>query len=426
MTTTTENTTKPNRIYRIFRKMKKIIGMIILSIAISSAAYAADDSPVDKIESTEEPIILETQLNITEPAEGSVQENVIQEEVKENEEPTLRERLKEVYHLEIEDTNAIHPLFKDVTTMKFKEGPLESFHPWVAVQSHGEYNMPEGSDNDLLYRVGLININLDGVLKGGKEDFRIMLDPTPQTARPFMQQFLQDAYIATNRIPHHRVILGNTRPAVGIEGAQSPYTLPFINRSQISRTFANVRKFGLRVQGNYDFVDYDLAALSSDTFFSSFFPGVEFDGWVNFKPLAKTNGKYGKLVTGGGIAAGKRHTDFFVAGAYAGYEYKKFSTCFEWSHADGYNGGGGLSTKQASGFYATIAYKITPKLQVLFRYDQLDTDTDIAYNKKREYTTGINYFIKGQAVRLMLNYIFCQNDSQPNSHRILLGTQFLI
>ena len=94
--------------------MKKIIGMIILSIAISSAAYAADDSPVDKIESTEEPIILETQLNITEPAEGSVQENVIQEEVKENEEPTLRERLKEVYHLEIEDTNAIHPLFKDV------------------------------------------------------------------------------------------------------------------------------------------------------------------------------------------------------------------------------------------------------------------------------------------------------------------------
>lgn len=100
--------------------------------------------------------------------------------------------------------------------MKFKEGPLESFHPWVAVQSHGEYNMPEGSDNDLLYRVGLININLDGVLKGGKEDFRIMLDPTPQTARPFMQQFLQDAYIATNRIPHHRVILGNTRPAVGI------------------------------------------------------------------------------------------------------------------------------------------------------------------------------------------------------------------
>ena len=116
--------------------------------------------------------------------------------------------------------------------------------------------------------IGVINVNLDGVLKSGEEDFRIMLNPTPQSQRPFMQNFIQDAYIATNRIPHHRIILGNTRPAVGYEGSQSPYTLPFINRSQISRNFGTVRKFGLRVVGNYDFIDYDLGALSSDTFFS--------------------------------------------------------------------------------------------------------------------------------------------------------------
>ena len=57
--------------------------------------------------------------------------------------------------------------------------------------------------------------------------------------------------------------------------------------------------------GNYDFVDYDLGGFSSGTYFSDFFPGAEFDGWVNIKPLAKTKGKYGILKIGGGIATGK-------------------------------------------------------------------------------------------------------------------------
>ncbi len=402
--------------------MKKILGIILL-VAISATTCFADELAVEKLEELEQPIILETEINLNKPKEAVIEKNILQENFRE---PTLKERLKEAYNVEFENTNTAKPLFKEITTKKFKNGPLESFHPWVAIQTRGEYNIPEGSDNDFLYRVGLINVNLDGVFKGGKEDFRIMLDPTPQSARPFMQSFIQDAYIASNRIPNHRVIFGNTRPKVGMEGGQSPYTLPFMNRSQISRTFGTVRKFGLRVVGNYDFVDYDLGALSSDTYFSSFFPGVEFNGWVNFKPLAKTNGKYGKLVTGGGIAAGKRHTDFFVAGAYVGYEYKRFSTSFEWAHADGYNGATGLSTNQAEGFYATVAYKVTPKVQLLVRYDQLDPNNNISNNKRREYTAGVNYFIKGQAVRLILNYIFCQNQALANSHRILLGTQFLL
>lgn len=401
--------------------MKKFFGILFLLTIISSAVYAADDVLVE-----EEPeIILETGIKTNSDAEGKIEENISNDK-NSFQEKTLAERLKEVYNLEIERTDVPYALFTEVTTKKFEKGPLESFHPWVAVQSHARMDLPENSDNDFLYRVGLININLDGTFKGGKEEFRLMLDPTPQSQRPFMQNFFQDAYVSTSRIPHHKIFIGNTRPAVGVEGAQSPYTLPFINRSQISRTFGTVRKFGVRVVGNYDFVDYDLGALSSGTYFSSFLPGTEFNGWVNFKPLAKTKGKYGKLVTGGGIVAGKRHSDFFVAGAYAGYEYKKFSTCFEWAQADGYNGAGGFSTNKASGFYTTLAYKITPKLQILARYDELDPNRDIANNKKREYTAGLNYFIKGQAVKMILNYVFCQNNNQPNSHRILLGTQVLL
>ena len=404
--------------------MKKIILILVLFFLVPCCVFAQEgEEIIENVEDSEEEIFLETQLNLFEQSEEKDTPE-IKGEIKE--EQTLAERLKEVYNLEIERTDVAVPLFNELTTMHFENGPLKSFHPWVAVQTHGRYDFNEGQDNDFFYKIGLININLDGVLKSGKEDFRIMLNPTPQNQRPFMQNFILDAYIATNRIPHHRIIFGNTRPAIGMEGAQSPYTLPFINRSQISRNFGTVRKFGLRAVGNYDFVDYDLGILSSDTYFSSFFPGMEFDGWVNFKPLAKTDGKYGKLVAGGGISTGKRDSDFFVTGAFVGYEYKRFSTRFEWAHADGSNGATGFTTNKANGFYSTIAYKITKKLQVLFRYDEFNPNTDIAHNKKREYTTGINYFIKGQAARLILNYIFCQNDIGPDSHRILVGTQFLI
>ena len=37
-----------------------------------------------------------------------------------------------------------------------------------------------------------------------------------------------------------------------------------------------------------------------------------------------------------------------------------------------------------------------------------------------------NYFIKGQALKLMLNYVFCQNDLFEDSHRIILGTQVIL
>ena len=81
--------------------------------------------------------------------------------------------------------------------------------------------------------------------------------------------------------------------------------------------------------------------------------------------------------------------------------------------------------KHASGFYSTLAYRITPKLQALFRYDQFDPNKDIANNNRKEYVAGINYFIKGQALKLMMNYVFCQNDAAKDSHRLMLGTQIL-
>lgn len=80
----------------------------------------------------------------------------------------------------------------------------------------------------------------------------------------------------------------------------------------------------------------------------------------------------------------------------------------------------------AEGFYTTAGYKITPRIQVLARYDQYTPDKDFSDDIRREYSAGVNYFIKGQALKLMLNYVFCQNDLFEDSHRVILGTQLML
>ena len=333
----------------------------------------------------------------------------------------------DLYNLKIENTDSPSCLFKEQLTKNFENGPIDSLHTWGVIQSNFDTTIPEDSDTDTKFNVGLINVIFDAKMKGGKDNFRLMLDPTHQHTRPFMQQLVQDAYYETTRIPHHKILIGNSRPGVGYEGAQSPYTLPFVNRSQISRNLANVRKVGVRVRGDYSLVDYDFGGYSSDTFFSEFMPGVEIDGWVNIKPLGKTDGKYGKLVTGGGIVAGTRNSvDYFVGGAYIGYEYKKFWTRMEYATSDGSNGGSGLTDKRRQGWYVTVGYHITKKLEILARYDEFDPDKAIGNNNQREYTAGINYYLKGQAMKLILNYIYCQNEAKPDSHRILIGTQIAL
>lgn len=339
----------------------------------------------------------------------------------------ISQTAKNIYNLQIENTSSPSALLEEPLTKHFESGPLESLHTWGVVQGNFDTTMTEGKNGYTKYNPALVNVLFDGKFRGGKENFRLMLDPSHQHNRPFFQQFVQDAYIETHRIPHHTVLFGNSRTGTGYEGAQSPYTLPFINRSQISRNLANIRKVGLRVKGDYSLVEYDFGGYSSDTFFTEFMPGVEFDGWINLKPLGKTDGRYGKLTTGGGIVSGTRNsTDYFVGGAYVGYEYKKFWTRMEYAVSDGSNGGSGLTTKRAEGWYLTLGYHLTKKLEVLARYDEFDPDRTVADNNQREYTAGVNYYIKGQALKLILNYIFCQNDAKADSHRILAGFQLAL
>lgn len=341
---------------------------------------------------------------------------------------SMAETARHVYNLEIERTDVPSQLLKDQLTWHFEKGALESLHIWSAYQMNFNTTIPERGDTDSKFDVGLINVLIDGKFKGGKENFRIMLDPTHRSSHiPFMEPFFQDLYIESHRLAHTSILVGNSRPGVGIEGAQSPYTLAFINRSQISRNLANMRKFGLRVRGDYSLMDYDVGIYSSSTNFTAFFPGHELDAWVNIKPLGKTDGRWGKLVTGAGIQSGSKHNvSYNMTSAYAGYDYKRFWTKFEYAYANGSNGGSGLTRNRAQGLFVTVGYHLTKKLEILARYDQFDPNRYKGNNMQREYTLGTNYYLKGQALKLIFNYIYCQNDNRVDSHRLMMGTQIVL
>lgn len=338
---------------------------------------------------------------------------------------TLREKIAEIRAKESKDISKSFYLFEEILTKKFEKSPVKTMHLLAQYRAHADMDFyPD--DNDFTYGFNNIDAGINGKFRDNKTYYELRLRFNPQHDYNFFQYLPSNVYIANTSIPNHTVIVGNTRVATGYEAAKSSTVIPFVARSQISRNFGNIRKLGVRIKGKYDLVEYDLGGYSSDTYFRKFFPGAEFAGWVSLKPLGKTNGKYGRLKLGTGLTAGQNDISYTVLGAYASYEYKNLYANFEWGKADGYNGAKGISSNKAEGLYTTLGYRITPKLQIIGRYDQYRPNLDISDNMQKEYTAGINYFVKGQAVKLMLNYVYCNNEAKDDSHRIILGTQLLL
>lgn len=343
-----------------------------------------------------------------------------------NSEPKIDENtlLGKIIKRDIVRTDVPSYLLKPELTFRPQKGIIAKVQYYAAFQ--GDFTSSfTNSDYDSSYDIGFLQFGAIGKFRGSKNDFKILFNPKPANGRTYMQNFIADAYIINSSIPHHKVVVGYSRNQIGKEGGSSSYILPFVTRSQIARNFGSTRALGVRLIGDYSLISYNLAFNSSDRYFHTPFAGPEFTGWVDFKPLGKTDGRYGNLVFGGGLNAGHNRTNYTVGSFYIGYKYKRLWTNFEYGIADGYNGTR-VSTNRAQGFNYTIGYKVHPRLQLIARYDQFDPNRDVAHDTRREYTAGINYFIKGQAVRLILNYVFCNNQNSADSHRIIVGTQLLL
>lgn len=325
-------------------------------------------------------------------------------------------------------------LLEDTMKMTFTKGPIEYIAPWVDYNGAWSGNWSGETYKNSLYNINFQDVGINGKFRtkddpasGKKTVFRLMFNTGKEiVGNTYLQSMPADIYVMRYWTKDDQVLAGYARAAVGIEGGESPFTIPFFARSQISRTYGNVRTLGIKAQGNHKWYDYSAGLFSSGRFFKDFFPGPEFVGLFSVKPLAGTNGKYGKLTMGGSLNAGNAEGSYCVEGAHLIYEYKRLKASFEFANADGSNGSVGYTPNASYGYYGTLAYRLTPRTQLLVRYDQFDPNKNLANDMRTEYTAGINYFVKGQALKLMLNFVYYTVENGTYGSRIMAGTQIIL
>jgi len=325
-------------------------------------------------------------------------------------------------------------LLEDTMKMTFEKGPIESLAPWIDYSGAFTSSYAGSTYTNETYGVNFNDVGINGKFRtkddpasGKKTVFRLMYNVGKEIpGNTYLQSFMADNYIMRYWSKDDQVMLGYARASVGIEGGESPFTIPFFGRSQISRTYGNVRTLGVKAQGNHKLYDYSAGFFSSGRFFKDFFPGPEFTGLVSIKPLGLTDGRYGKLTMGGSLNAGNAEGSYCVGGAHLIYDYKRLKASFEYAVADGSNGSTGYTKNQSEGYYGTLAYRVTPRIQALIRYDKFDPNKNIGNDMRTEYTAGINYFVKGQALKLMFNMVYYTLENGTFGTRLMAGTQFII
>jgi len=333
--------------------------------------------------------------------------------------------LGKVYHSSIVRTDVPSFLYKDDLTFKFDKGPVNKIQVYGAYR--GSINSIFSHDYSTEYDNLTTQVGMYGSFRHPDFKFKLAANPIPKDGINYLDRFVSDAYIVNTSIPNHQIVAGYSRVQTGVEGGMSTYILPFVARSQIARNFGSARSLAVKAIGNYQYIDYNLSFGSSGRYITSGMPGAEFNGWVNLKPLGKKKSKkFGKITIGGGFNGGHNRINYSVGSVYLGYHHKKLWTNFEAAIADGYSGSNGISENKACGFAATAGWKFNPHLQLIGRIDQFDPNRRKSNDLKQEYTIGLNWFIKGQALKLILNYVFCNNQNTKDSHKIILATQILL
>ena len=334
--------------------------------------------------------------------------------------------LHEALHGEVEAIST-KGLWADKMKINLEKGPIESISPWMDYSGNMSGTWNGGDYKNTLYNTYFADFGAHVKMRDGKTAFKFMFSPVKGNPdNNYMRTFFADNFVTRKVGKNNTILVGNTWLPIGFEGNESPLVWQFMNRSQTSMKYTSVRALGAKVMGNYKWADYQTGIYSSGRGFTDFFPGPEFAGWVSFKPLAATNGKYGKLQVGTGFNAGNAQSSYAVLTGAVKYDYKRFQAVTEFGTANGSNGATGFTTNKSQGINGTLSYRVTPKLQTLIRYDQFDPNTQKDNDIRTEYTAGINYFVKGQALRFMLNYTMYTVQNGLFGNRILVGTQIVL
>lgn len=232
---------------------------------------------------------------------------------------------------------------------------------------------------------------------------------------------LGDAYVSTDILKNHIVYFGQKRKPIGVEGAQSSYTLETINRSQISRTFGDKRDTGVTITSERGLIDYYGGIYNGNTINSTDNNAtLEYVATVAINPLYKTP-QYGELKIGGTYDHARTTFSSNLFGVFGKYKYKKFTLLAEYAKKDRYNN----TDTPAEGWFIHGAYNFNDKWQLITRFDKFDGNLHPGRQYQNEYTFGVNRYFNSYKLKTMCNYIYIQNPNNIDSNRIMLLTQYM-
>lgn len=265
---------------------------------------------------------------------------------------------------------------------------------------HGWGSLTEDTLPDRNFRLRRVNI---GVMGNVTKDWRYRVILNTERAN----NNLLDVFMDYTAIPNHVVRIGQFIPGYSYDAVRGFAKSPFIELSQIG-TKGIEREKGAAIYGSLkNVVDYQAGIYNGNGANNETNNDIGWGGRVTVRPLTHLidEKKWGCVELGGSIFKGNVGEDGKTDsrnryGLEARYIHKKFELGTEWL------GFREPERQEGHGYYVEAGYRLTPKWQLVGRYDYMDPDRSVARNASIQYTGGVNYLIANYNMRLALNYMY--------------------
>ena len=276
----------------------------------------------------------------------------------------------------------------------------------------------------------------------------VMFDPAKSSvASRARDTILQEIVVSYNlnktATTSNSLDIGQFKIPIGYESLVSSSALPFVERPLIFTArdpfdggYGDVRDTGLQLNSKFQDFDVKLGVFNgigdrqnalalSDN--KAILGRLAYTGVKNLSlGVSGGAGNTGTSQTAGGVTATRRADrtllNFFGAynkdKVYAAAEYLRGNAVpINLRAANGTVTAVDVAGRDIQGYYGALGYMFTPKLQGLFRYDNLDTDRSLSNSTLEDYTLGLNYFLKGNEAKIQFNVIDHNGDSGARGFR---------
>jgi len=244
---------------------------------------------------------------------------------------------------------------------------------------------------------------------------------------------LTDAYVSWTKFPSASLRLGQFKTPFGYEQLLADTKLYTIERSLPNDSLTLGRQIGAMVYGDvaakrisysvgsYNGTGTNLSSNDNQKFmWVGRVTGIVTDTKVGDKRLKVTAGADYFTTEDKGTFTGRRDGSSFDAQAV----YGPAELNAEWLQNDKHPLTGLATTARGWAFLG--AYTLTANLQGVVRYESYDTNTAVGNTTTTLWTYGVNYFIKGDDLKLSLDYLVGDQPAPaPQGQRLIARVQFM-